>query len=250
MAVTLGGVCHIFSEEMILPWFIKHHKPLFDEMTIIDHDSNDHSIAIIRALAPEWRIVKSKIGSFDAYKNDLEVMEWEKELKTDWKLTVNISEFLWKHDIKDYLANCKSQAIGVRSIIMVDDKERPLDYTEPIYKHRYHGHMDYKSQRRWRFIHNQPSGKYQTGRHGTNLSATYDPELFLLYFSLSPWPQCLKRKLQIQTRIPESDKASGLGFEHITTESKLRQLYENEEKNNLLNELKFKEQYDHFCGKI
>lgn len=245
----MGLVTHIFNEEMILPWFIKHHRSIFDQVIVIDQDSTDHSTAIIRALAPEWRIVKSKVGSFDAWKTDLEVMEHEKQLTTQWKVALNVTEFIWNKDFKSYLEQKGREnhsCIGMKSFVLVDDKERPIDYTVPIYKDRHTGYRDDRHQRRWRFVHKHQDGNYEIGRHGTMHGAIHDPNCFILYMALSPWPQCLQRKLQIQTRIPKSDIDARLGFEHITTEEGLREKYTQSEKHNLLYEPDFKKEYDHF----
>jgi hypothetical protein len=37
--------------------------------------------------------------------------------------------------------------------------------------------------------------------------------------------KALSRKLQIQNRIPESDKARGFGSQHIANENKLNQIF-------------------------
>lgn len=252
--MSLGLVSHFFSESLLLPFWIKHHRNLVDQAVLINHDSTDNSVEIIKELAPKsWRIVNTRLPDFNAALNDREVEFWETALTTKYKVALNTTEFLWKKDLVQYLDSLevfkdfKYRAIGMRAFVLVDDKERDyIDLAEPLYKERHHGYKDIYGHRRWRFIHKETHGHYHTGRHGTNLPAAYDSDLFLLYYSLSPWPQCLERKLQIQTRIPESDKRMRLGFSHITTESELRKIYEGAEKNNLLELPEFNEQYNYF----
>jgi len=69
---------------------------------------------------------------------------------------------------------------------------------------------------------------YELGRHGCFLPYAHVPELLLLYCQLAPYPLCRERKLQVQTRIPNSDKQARLGFQHIITEEELTELHKNQ----------------------
>ncbi|MCA3390648.1 MAG: glycosyltransferase family 2 protein, partial [Roseomonas sp.] len=36
-------ICHFFNEAYLLPWWLKHHVPIFDHGVMIDHGSTDGS---------------------------------------------------------------------------------------------------------------------------------------------------------------------------------------------------------------
>lgn len=221
---TLGGVCHIYNEQDLLPHFIKHHINLFDDFYVIDHHSTDFSWDIVETLAPNWKIVESSLPNFDAVKNDHEVMGYEKRLNTDWKFALNVTEFIWKPNFKSWLSQFNKKeykALGLKSVYLVDDQEREMK-TNPLWLDRHHGYIDIYDHRRYRYVHNQEHGNYHVGRHSTCLPANHFDDTFLLYFGFSPWPQCIDRKLSIQTRIPRSDIQHGLGWEHILNEQTLR----------------------------
>jgi hypothetical protein len=75
-----------------------------------------------------------------------------------------------------------------------------------------------------RLIHRHANGAYTLGRHDT---AHQDIKLYpngavLAWFGFAPWTAELrKRKLQIQNRIPDSDKRNGFGAQHVIDEEQL-----------------------------
>jgi len=248
MSKTLGGCCHFYNEELLLPGFVKHHVNLFDEMIMVNHNSTDASVEIIKDIAPHWKIVDTALPDFEARANDDEIVSWEKTLATDYKQIINVTEWIWKPNYKQYIEesfanNPTVDAIGMKQILLIDDEEsKPI--LDPLWINRTTGFVDEAAHhRRWRFIHKKEHGHYGLGRHNTELSTYFDHDLFLLYWHLSPFPECLPRKLQIQTRIPWENKVSQLGFQHITDAQKLSQMRLDLEKNNLLEDIRFSETY-------
>ena len=41
-------LCHFYNEEWILPFWLKHHREIFDHGIMIDYNSTDRSVEIIR----------------------------------------------------------------------------------------------------------------------------------------------------------------------------------------------------------
>jgi len=41
---------NVFNEEYLLPFFLHHHKKMFDEIIVIDYNSTDKSIGIVDVL--------------------------------------------------------------------------------------------------------------------------------------------------------------------------------------------------------
>lgn len=224
--MSLGFILHVFNEELLLPFWIQHHKKYFESGIIIDHHSTDRTREI--AEASGYRVVTSALENFDAIKNDDEVMHWESTLNTDWKMAFNVTEFLFtpSYFLESFL-HCfevfhpEHEAVGFLPVCLVDKEPSPLE--TPLFKGRTHGFIDHEGRRGYRYMHKGLHGAYRTGRHGTNLRAFIPPppHLFLLHFTFSPWPEAKERKLQIQHRVPISDIKQNRGKHHIHTEEEL-----------------------------
>lgn len=227
--MKLGCVTHFFNEELLLPAWINWHKEMFDFVYLLDHQSTDKSVEIIKTLAPKhWKVIPSRLTDFNAGANDAEVSETETLMKNtdkpDWIITLNITEFIFSPSIRERVEALSKlapdiQAFGMRSVCLVDlEPNDSLDLLE----HRT-GYVDYEKgvngSRRWRYIHNWLWGKYHLGRHYTDLVNTTCPELLIAYWQFAPYPNCKQRKQQIVTRIPPSDRAVGNGIQHINLET-------------------------------
>lgn len=217
--------------------WVKHHREIFDDCILVDHNSTDDSCKIIKKLAPSsWRIVPTNLLNFDAVALDKEMMYLEESLGTSndhYKLIINTTEFIFTYSLRETLEklikeNPEAQGFGMRSFCL-QDKEENLPFMEPVFKNRHFGWVDGKVKaafRHWRFIHNQPNGKYNIGRHSCNLNVVRSPELKLCHFTYSPWGEAGKaRKLQIKTRIPVENFNSGLGVQHNLTKEQLEDVY-------------------------
>lgn len=229
MSGPLTVFMHFYNEEFLLPYWLKHHTRIFDHGVLIDYASTDRSREIIQELAPHWEVRPSRNTHFDALACDGEVMELEAE-RTGWKLALNATEFLFHHDLRSYVDRIERhgpgdvKAIGISSFVMADrveDRGRPVT-DEPLYVQRTHGYFDETLYwRRLRYLHREQHGAYAIGRHGTAHRSAFSSDLVLLWFGWSPYEQVRARKLQIQTRMPESDKGQGLGWQHLVTPEQL-----------------------------
>lgn len=212
---------HYYNEEYLLPWWLKHHKKYFDHGILIDYDSTDSSAKICKEICPNWEIVKTRNDNFDAVQLDAEIMEIEQKVK-DWRIVLNTTEFL----IGDYesLHTTEQTRFVVKSYIMVDplsiSNPQP-SYNENLWDKHYNGYFD-NNYRKGRLLNKSPS-RYNPGRHFTD----YNTDQFcILWYAFAPWnEQTKKRKLQIQTKIPESNYAVGLGCHHKIDEYNLEQKY-------------------------
>lgn len=67
-----------------------------------------------------------------------------------------------------------------------------------------------------RQLHNFPNGNYSVGRHSTNNHSIPTNKAHIVWFGYYPMNEkLLKRKLQIQNNIPQSDKNIGYGYHHL-----------------------------------
>lgn len=221
-------LCHFYNEEYMLPWFLNHHKQIFDHGIMIDYHSTDRGREIIKEICPTWDIVTSRNPNFQADMIDYEVMDLEKDIE-GWKICLNVTEQL----IGDYtLLTDEPKQILLPSIFMVDcDRERAVTQDLPLYEQKTHGFMFSDNQqnfleRRSRSIHNKIVQYPVPGRHYSNYTTD---QLIVLYYGWCPFDsQSLERKLQIQTQIPLIDRQRNWGFHHITNKETLTYRLENE----------------------
>lgn len=218
---------HFYNEEYLLPWWLKHHREMFDHGVMVNYASTDSSVEIIRNLCPTWDIVDSVNPTFDATKIESEMNQYE-ALHPGWKMILNTTEFLMGDmSILDdpnapefYVARCH---------IMVDSPE--TEYVEPhpdksLLLTRTNGintfekwGQEHKRVRNCRLMHRNSHFGYHLGRHYTQENTE---DLHVLWYGFSPFTKrLLERKLQIKTRIPEDNVVRGMGAEHMYTKEKM-----------------------------
>lgn len=211
MKLTL--VSHFYNEEYLLPHWLNHHKKYFTHGIMINYKSTDSSVDIIKEICPTWDIVDSKNEHFVAQPTDLEVMEYEKNI-TGFKICLNTTEFL----IGDYqiLENISEPTqFCIPSYTMVDSPETAFTEIEGdlisnrTYGFGYHGNLFI--ERMSRSLHNF-NVNYPIGRHFFNITTD---KFVILFYRYSPYnQQFIKRKLQIQHKMTDSDFSRNIGIHH------------------------------------
>ena len=92
---------NVFNEEYLLPFWLHHHKDMFDEIIVIDYNSTDKSMEICKKICPECKIIKTRNEYFDAQEIDKEFMDIENTIE-GIKIVLNTTEFLFcEKSIKD-----------------------------------------------------------------------------------------------------------------------------------------------------
>jgi hypothetical protein len=231
--MTSTLISHFWNEAFLLPFWLRHHLPMFDRAVLIDYGSTDGSREIIKQLAPDWEVRTSRNEWFDARDADAEVMAVEREFG-GWKMVLNTTEFLLSYDLALYvrwMARYRPEVEGVWAfdLIVVDPlSERDREVTDaPLHYQKrwgYHG-----GGGRSRMLHRCADGRYLGGRHKSPIvDRVVDDGLFLLWFGWSPMRYIRERKLQIQQRISARDRAERLGKQHIVTPEGLEAAYRQE----------------------
>jgi hypothetical protein len=219
-------ISHFYNEEYLLPWFLHHHKKIFDHGVMIDYHSTDNSVNIIKEICPNWDIITSRNINFQADNVDLELNDIEQQID-GWKICLNTTE----HLIGDYsVLNESPQQLLVPTIFFVDcDRDRLINKNIPIYEQKTYGFTfhDNFHERKARSLHNisvqypirNTNNCTGPGRHYTLYNTD---KLAIFYYGWCPFDEGqIARKLQIQTQIPQSDKDKGWGFQHIVDKEKL-----------------------------
>jgi len=232
--MMLTVIMHFYNEELLLPFWLKHHTKIFDHGVLIDYASTDASNEICRELAPHWELIQSRNPSFQASEVDAEVMEHERRFP-GWKMALNTTEFVLAEDLSSYCEDFESKnpnSLGFTSsgVFAIDPPQLvgvPLT-AEPLLYQRHWGYFA-PSHGRNRLIHRAETGSYTLGRHNThheNIKSFWQPEVYNVWYGWSPWPQVKERKLHVKDRIPQSDKDMGLGIEHQMTPEEMDLTFE------------------------
>ena len=226
-------VTHIYNEEFLLPYWLAHHKKIFNHGIIIDFNSTDKSTDIIKEFVPNWQIIKSPFVEFDAEKLDRFVEELEIELKGP-RMALTVTEFF----IGD--PNLVRGQIIVPQVSLIHQEfDEPFCANTPIYLQRFWG-LVASVENVTASTHKFPKGsgrsihdhqiQYPIGRHFVPVL----PCPFLIvrvndcFFS----EEMFNRRLQIQHKIPKSDISKNYGVEHTNFGTGLRKkdLLERQEK--------------------
>lgn len=244
-------ICHFYNEEYLLPFWLIHHKRMFDKGIMINYGSTDRGIDIIKEICPDWEIIDSRNLYFGAREVDEEIELIEKKI-TGWRIVLNVTEFL----IGDLDKNCSDSDLTckyIQSIIMVchegmeglypnHDELLCEQFTHGICLSNPNLKQKYNSENPWSNCSENPfirshvqrrlssySYPYELGRHFTNKK---NSDLLILWFRNSPFnDEMIKRNLQIQEKISQEDKNNGFGFHHLI------------DKDGLINELNLLRQY-------
>lgn len=220
--MTKTIISHFYNEEYLLPWWLNHHKRLFDHGIMINYASTDDSVSIIKSICPSWDVIDSRNTEFGAEAVDDEVSDIESTI-TGWKIALNTTEFI----IGDFsILNDNFTRHEIPVNVMVDNEpEKIPDITKSLVSQKQYG-IYYKeggfSIRKGRLFHRENCVRYTAGRH---VGISTD-SLMILWYGWSPFnDDFIKRKLQIQYRIPMIDKVRGFGAEHITDINNLKNQY-------------------------
>lgn len=208
-------VCHFYNEEFLLPWWLKHHRAVFDHGMMIDYASTDQSCDIIRELCPTWNIIPSRNQTFVSRPIDDEVEDIERDLP-GWRMALNVTEFLYGNT--DHLIDSEEKLqYFVGNYVFVDMQDPAcgpisLDHNIPLYKQRYWGYDDFANtgmtwpqgsmHRMNRSIHNHAIGYPKLGgRHYSGIRHSFDDLVIFYYGWADAGETGMRRKLQIQERM-------------------------------------------------
>jgi len=227
-------ISHFFNEAYLLPWWLKHHREMFDHGVLIDWSSTDGSADICRQLAPSWEVVASENAHFAAILCDFEVMKHEARFPDAWKIALNTTEFLVAPALAHMEATLERHeltAVRLPGAIMVDSApDEAPDPGVPLTQQKRCGiwedEFDFKTYAipglsfptRSRIHHRYVIGAYTPGRHGSHLpgQCAGKRELGAIWwYGFSPWTDAFKaRKLHISTRRDAFDRKHGFGAQH------------------------------------
>ena len=230
-------ISHFYNEDALLTQWIRHHAPLFDCAVLIDYNSTDKSRDIIKREAPDsWNTVASHNREFGAMAIDAEVSGYENSFDNNhWRLALTTTEFLFsvglrREDNPIFEELEGTNAIRIPSLTVVDDENAPSnDVSQALIRQKNRFYFQdgasgvlspeeelYVNNHYNRFMHRIRDFRnpYHIGRHDFRHSST-QKNMHILKYVYGPFPELYSRKLQIKTRMPESDKQFHFGHQHL-----------------------------------
>lgn len=226
-------ITHIYNESYLLPFWLTHHKKMFDNIIIIDYNSTDNSVEICREICPDCKIITSRNETFDAVQVDKEVMDIENTV-SGIKMCLNVTEFLFCNTpVKNVFENLNEPStFSVKSYSPYSKIEYNVNSCSDLFRNLLNDDIVFHYDRGDRQIHTFSNGNYTTGRHETNnpSSSTLD-NMFIIWLGYYPFNESLlERKLQIQKNMPLSDKQKRLGHQHLLTKQEMIDVLNNKTK--------------------
>lgn len=198
-------VSHSWNEVQLMPLWLAHHVPMFDEVIVLDFDSDDGTRDLIRDSGAT--LVDAGLPDFCSEQLDARVEEIEARIEGP-RITLNTTEFLLGDPSK------VSRELFVPQISLVnmaDDAE--FDWSRQFFEQRRFGisfERDFMRRRSRRF--SLVPKKYPLGRHFMVVDADGFIIVHVAYCYVNQ--AMIDRRLAIQHRIPARDKELMLGYQH------------------------------------
>lgn len=227
---------HFFNEEILLPFWIRHHSCMFDMVILIDCGSTDRSLEIIRDEAPRsWKVVSTRNKVLSAHLIDEEVKDFEKMNPDAWKIAMSTSDFLVYPNLRELLAETEHtsdvMALRFRSLLMVGDDSIPFQRFTSLLSQRsqYASNIAYQKIQDTiipysRYVHRYPYAGYTDSRcSNTDDVWKWASVGFIAEYQYSPWPQLMKRESGIFIRTASNDLTIETRIEHKVNIEELKQ---------------------------
>ena len=210
---------NVYNEEYLLPFWLNHHKDMFDEIIVVDYNSTDKSLEICKSICPNCKIITTRNSHFDAVQIDVEFMDIENNID-GIKIVLNTTEFLFcETSVKDLFKDADGTKVsyGIKAVSPYSLNNYNIENGYELLSNLLNDDVVYHLDRIGeRYIHNYPNGEYGVGRHTTRNPTTIIDKAHIVWFGYYPFNENLiKRKLQIKDNYPTSDKEKGFGTHHL-----------------------------------
>lgn len=238
-------ISQFYNEAYMLPWWLRHHREMFDHGVLIDSHSTDGSADICRQLVPGWEVVRPEYTPFETLLRDFEIMKHEARFAGAWKIVLNTTEFLVAPDlaaVEGTVVKEGGTAARLPAAIMVDlDPEQEPAPDRPLVEQKSSGiwEADLRAKpfdtfvarygSHGRVYHRYAIGAYTPGRHASHLPgqvAVPPAQASIRWYAFSPWNERFRaRKRQIGASIGEHDRKHGFGFQHQSADGESEALH-------------------------
>lgn len=249
------------TEQYLLQWWLPHTAKKFDFGVIVDFglgDESDNTYDLYKKHVPHWRYYKVTQKQVNIALWDIILSKIERDLIQEfpgsWITTLNPTEFLVGNMdfLEEYGPNSQllipchlmNDAVDNENIepdpniSLVEQRHHGVHYSNDFPDHG-HGKTtkllfsQYESPEKgfhnirfMRSLHNYnvdylKTSLYSIGRHYWD-SSNYSKKLVICHYNLSPFTyNFIKRKMNIQRRITDSDREAMRGVHHLIDEEKI-----------------------------
>ena len=117
-------ISHFYNESYLLPFWLKHHQKIFNEATLLDHNSSDDSVEVIKQITPQWKVQSYDRKDFDSEDLNKLVHFHEKKIKRGYKIALNTTEFLIiknPEKFNNFLTGWRRNCYRLASKLMIDE---------------------------------------------------------------------------------------------------------------------------------
>ena len=223
MKTTL--LTNVYNEEYLLPFWLHHHKDMFDDIIIVNYYSTDKSMEICKSICPNCKIIETRNKFFGAIEIDQEIMDIENGIE-GIKIMLNTTEFLLcETSIKDiFINNTSPISYGITTVAPYSKTTYNINTYSELFGNLLNNDIVYHNDinRGARQLHNFNNGNYGLGRHTSWNPSISTNKAHIIWFGFYPMnDKLLKRKLQIHTHIPESDRVQGYSYHHFFNKEQL-----------------------------
>ena len=218
----------VLNGEPLLPYWLEHHRRIFEHGVIIYYPSEDNSLDIIRTICPDWEVVAPiKHLKYDCAGVDEEVMMQEAK-HSGWKMALNITEFAVTQNLNAVVRKVPPKTrciLPVDVAVMVDTPgtaNDKLDPAVPILQQKHHG-LFAKDYPLWRCrhsrqLHRGTHGQYDVGRHNSGVTPrATSPLLYVAWFAWSPYNAIRDRKQAVKAQLSAIDLQVKRGWQHLVS---------------------------------
>lgn len=223
-----------YNEAAMMPFTIRHYREFCDQITLIDNQSTDNTVAIAKKLFPALSVAEfdtKKTVDDLAYlriKNDYDKVFWKKS-KADFVIVCDTDEFLYHPDMKGMLAELKEKEISLPRVDgynMVADS-MPKDHSRQLYEHVTKGNRAYNFDKQIIFNPNIVEDiNYSVGCHTcspiiikgmTEEQMAWREKLRfkMLHFKYMGKKYVLKKHNEYASRLSDFNKENKLGGEYL-----------------------------------
>ncbi len=116
MKICLITICR--NEETLVPYFLDHYAGWVDEIVVFDNESEDDTVKLLKA-CPKVRVMTFSTSKYykeevlTSLRNDAYRLMG---LVADWFIIVDIDEFLFHENMREYLNTCDLQGVTVPKV--------------------------------------------------------------------------------------------------------------------------------------
>lgn len=214
-------ITNFYNEEYLLPFWLKHHKTIFEHGILINYHSTDRSVEIINEICPNWQVINTRHKDYDIVGVDQEIMEIETSI-FGYKIVLTMGEFFMNRGIDKILnAGHERSIIYIPEVVMVDNE--PGTFPKDLIKEKTFG----VATGAYRLLHSHENGDYTVGRHRTNhlhADTRVSLESYIRWYKFSPWNDTfINRKLAFKNRVRPEDLKAGMGGHYLWTREKMQE---------------------------